>query len=65
MSQGRPPGPVTAAIRQLQPGQEITLRDVSRGSVRVLACRESKRSGARMLALAWVKKQGKHRKTMS
>ena len=48
MSQGRPPGPVTAAIRQLQPGQEITLRDVSRGSVRVLACRESKRSGARI-----------------
>lgn len=45
---GMKPGPVTAAIRQLQPGEEITLRDVSRGSVRVLACRESKRLGARI-----------------
>lgn len=53
MSQGKPPGPVTAAIRALQPGQEITLRDVSRGSVRVIASRESKRIGARIQTRAF------------
>jgi len=52
-TRGSKPGPVTAAIRQLQPGEEIALRDVSRRSVAVLAHREAKRTGARIQTRAF------------